>query len=186
MTVSYNPWLASCRSFTNRSLVALDLLKIFTADGVDYLFRSATSSKDFSYILQTLTLPMVVPICRSKFIMDQPYWRNFTYDPTLTALYDDPEIHNPITNPSKPNNKNRLNPAAYAVPIAIVALALGAVAVALFTPLRQVFTKKTKTIPAKDFSDLTKNTIHESRNAPPATEPTKSANTWVRSSKVDH
>ena len=79
--------------YTNRSLLQSSFLKVFTLDEVDYDrdFFSGSSMPLQVPLDFPLQLIYTMPLCQvGQIIGSNPYWQNLTYDPSLTALYDDP------------------------------------------------------------------------------------------------
>ena len=130
------------QAFTNRSFLGVNFLKVMTMDGVDYVRDLKPSD--------VLTVPINVqpdiyfnlPACQTGRVeMTHPYWQNFTYDPSLTALYGGPE--DGATPPSSVQKDKRLPSAAYIVPIVLVAVIIIVVAVlVLVPPFNKIFVRK--------------------------------------------
>lgn len=179
---------------TSRSYVELDFLKVVNTDGVDHAISLAEPEEPITAEgLSVVGVPFTITVCQDKKVIDPPYWTNLTYDPTLTALYDDPTVPEEAVTPEAAA-KRRLPAAAYAVPIAIVVVVLAAVFVVLFvTPVnRAIFGDRSKILrPERALTDEAKAPAPFTQPAQPsAAAAVPSANeprsSWVRSSKVDH
>lgn len=188
---------------TDRSYLEMNYLKVYTADGVDYAFSNtvpgaAIPGSNVTYF----NAPMAVVACQNlKPLPPQlAYWQNFTYDPTLTALYDDPDFGDVAT--PQQVAKRRLSPLAYAIPIAIVAVVLASVFVVLFvTPVNQFFfkTQSSRSASTRDIDEHhTKEPARFRSETVPASPPTTvhaepaaatsapASSSWTRSTKIVH
>lgn len=129
--ISYN-------ASTPSSFLSMDFLTIVTLDEVDYAMNSNPDS-GVSFIQGNLSYfspSTIVVACRSGYLVSNPYWTNLTYDPTMVALFTEA---NSFGTP-KPSH-NRLNPAAYVVPIVLVAVIVVIVLFMFVPAIRQTIMK---------------------------------------------
>lgn len=176
---------------TSSMFLSLDFLKIITLDEVDYAMPSKVEDSVYSFLQGNLSYfspPAIIVACRSGYLLDNPYWTNLTYDPTLLAVFSGEEF-----TPGQ-HRSSRLNPAAYAVPIVVVAVVLVVVAMILFVPAirRKVLKRQTLAIPTLEDASQTRHTGTKSvapataaSVSKPASAPKRNSD-WVRSKEVDH
>jgi len=119
---------------TDQSYLELNFLKIFTVDDTDYAIaseRGFDGSLPMSFESPFITAPFIVACCHGSSLLPQPYWQNFSYDPSMAALFSGEDI---MTPPSLVDPKKRLNPAAYVVPIVMIIVILTIAGVLIMYP----------------------------------------------------
>lgn len=178
--VSYNATSAT-------TFIAMSFLKIITLDDRDF----TTSNKDdgeepqLTHDVEGVLVPAIIVACKGSNLIDTPYWTNLTYDPSLLALFTGTD------EVGGKNQKGRLNPAAYAVPIAVVAAVIVVAALILFVPAlhNRVFKRETLAAPSLEdpsFARATtsKPTTVQPKSSTPSAHASRSS--WVRSKTVEH
>lgn len=106
----------------------MDFLKIVTADGVDYFSYTNDLPGLFEFPdVDSRLLPAILSLCQGNTSI-VPRYKTLSYDPNLSAIFLG---DTPITTPANAK-KNRLHPAAYAVPVAVVCAVVVGVAIYAF------------------------------------------------------
>lgn len=115
-------------------MVKTEFLRAYQIAGVDYLVTNQIDT-DFNLTLSAalpLTVPFSIGVCHGNIPPPTQYTSLF-YDPSISAIFTGVEpVDAPNLSPSA-RSKSRLNPAAYAVPVAVVVVALAAIVIALIT-----------------------------------------------------
>lgn len=173
---------------TSKTFLSLDFLKIVTLDDVDYAMSShADGGEDFIQAPTSyFSPPAVLVACHSGHLIPNPYWQNLSYDPTLLAVFSGDEF-----SPGGDRHA-KLNPAAYIVPIVIVAVVLTVVALIIFVPAlnHKVFKRQTiSSLPTLEDHQASRGTKSAasgaSAAAPAAKADAKRNSSWVRSKTVE-
>jgi hypothetical protein len=115
---------------STNAAIQMDFLKVYTADGTDHYSLTNRLPPNLALDIQgsTMYFPAILSICQGDYAIT-PRYQHLSYDPNLNAVFLG---DTPIPTPANPNRKNKLHPAAYAVPIALVAIAIAAGAIYAF------------------------------------------------------
>lgn len=117
--------LIKYQAITETVRIRMDLLKVYTTDGVDRYSPQNDVLDSFGnipiYSAFNLSLPTILCICQGEGPV-LPRFSKLVYDPSLDALF-----LSPTGSP-----KSRLNPAVYAVPVAVVGVIIIAGAIYAF------------------------------------------------------
>lgn len=99
--------------------------KVFSVNGVDHLIAFSIRH-DLNGAGETLNSGWSLYACQDGYVINgsETYWTNFTYDPTLAALYTGPPANDVTPGIS-------LNPAAYIVPVVVIGIGLIVAGVAI-------------------------------------------------------
>jgi hypothetical protein len=126
---------------SERSLLKVDFLKVYTTDGVDHFSHWNDFLIGINITSQFFDFPACIAICQGNGAI-VPRWTQLNYDPNLNALFSPPVTpETPTTTPAK----RTLNPAAYVVPVVLAVIVIAAVGVYLFVIKPK---KTTRGIPA--------------------------------------
>lgn len=110
-------------------------LRGFNAEGTEYVIANTVDPDEpFNITGNTRTsIPMAVSLCSAGQPPPTTYSK-LVYDPSIVALFAGADDTLSSPDSPGPNSKNRLNPAAYAVPIGAAAVLIGVAAVIMFVP----------------------------------------------------
>jgi len=123
----------------HNAMIQMEFLKVFTAGGVDYFTERnglpTFLTAEMPLSVKTFPFPAVLAVCEGNNSI-VPRYSVLNYDPSLNAIF--------IPDVSTSNARKPLNPAAYAVPIAVVALVVigGAVYAFIIRPKMRFSTSK--------------------------------------------
>lgn len=172
---------ASYYGYVPEATVGLEFSKVFTVDGADHVIAFSTRH-DLNGSGQILNSGFLLYACQDGYTLtgSETYWTNFTYDPTLTALFSG-------TQPTPASNG--VNPAAYVVPIVVIAVALAIAGVFIMVPSARHLIRPQKTLAQRQASAAIEQDpeARHTSDSPPASAPKKeTAHTsgWVRATKV--
>lgn len=133
--------LIKYQALTSNARIRIDLLKVYTTDGVDHFSPQNNVPDTYSNIEVPanvdVALGTILSICQGPYPII-PRWKSMNYDPSLDALF-----LGALNGP--PNT--RLSPAAYAVPVAVVGviIVLGAIYAFVIRPRQRGSLKRLQT-----------------------------------------
>lgn len=122
LNVSDSDKLILYEAVTKNVRIRMDFLKVYTTDGVDHYAPQNEIDDRYSNMLipgaVQVPIPAIISVCQGSHPIE-PRFATFTYDPSLDALFVAPQA--PSSPASNSKSKKPLHPAAYAVPIAVIA-----------------------------------------------------------------
>jgi hypothetical protein len=107
-----------------KTVISVDFLKVYTADGVDHYSAENNLPTVFNYTTNRFTFEAPIVFCQGNYSI-VPRYSNLSYDPNLGALFSSGiTSSSPSLTPSK--SKSSIHPAAIAVPVALAAIVMAA------------------------------------------------------------
>lgn len=166
---------------TSNVFIKTQFLRAYQIAGVDYVVTNITDPDIIFDVVANsqLTVPFAIGICHSN----QPppiQYTKFYYDPSITAVFTGVEPADVPNLPPTARARSRLNPAAYAVPVAVVVVALAAVVIVLTT----VPSMRARFLPSLGSQKSNRGGPHVKTTTEPA-KPKDRDSSWRKSHRPD-